>query len=91
MSKKDIMDKYVPADLRLWRMVHFMSESAQPPTIKDGLKYYKMCYDFLKHPEREKAVNDAIRGRLGDRLVKIRRCRGDFKGYFIAIIRYLEQ
>jgi hypothetical protein len=84
------LDKFIAPDLQLWRMVHFMTEGMEP-TIKAGRRFYYMCYDFEKHPERIQAVNDAIRGRLGGRLVKITRHRlleGSL--YFTAKISYYE-
>lgn len=81
-------DKFVGADLRLWRMVHFMTEDFEPKT-KPGYKFYYMSFGCRVHPEREQAIKDAIAGMLGPRLVKITSTGGPH--LFCAKILYGEQ
>lgn len=60
-------------DGMLWRMVHCMSEDREP-MIAERQRYYYMIYWCI--PERERAVADAIRGRMGDRLLELRKTQG---------------
>ena len=66
-------EKMTVWDGMLWRMVHCMSEDDEP-LIAERQRYYYMIY-WCK-PERARAVADAIRGRMGDRLLELRKTQG---------------